>query len=626
MAMVRHIIKTAGITAALLIFWSCADKIAGGGGVETGNPEISGRIQVDEGPAMGVVVTLYPENFNPVKDEVPESRRSIADADGNYLFKAAEKGTYNLQALHPENRTTALVRGVEVVNAEKDTVIAVPNTQLENPAAITIHLLETAIQHPGHVYIPGTGINVQITEEVLSDRQVTIQDVPAGRYAIISYVAAGKTEAVNLLTDTIEAGSGETIVQGPYAAWSHRVKVSINTTSSGADVGEEVLDFPLLVRLDTKPVMSRTAKLSADARRYRDIGYQATFFDTDTDSGLRCASPLQADPACPAKLERRRDTDFKGHSLSQSVFEVTQSDGHDIRFTKSNGVTPLAYEIERWDTDKGLAEIWVKVDTVYGNNDKQYIILYTGNDKAEAKSSGPAVFDTSKGFTAVWHLNEAPDSTRAGVLDRTGNGLDGITRPGVPQDALTSGVIGKAIDLGGQGEYIALPASSHFIPSENAPLTLSAWIRPDSIEGRLDSVEHRLLSFKLNAVDSSVLALGITKKGAPGHYSRKPDSAFDWSATLSLDNFYLITLTYDGNAFHGYVNGLLDSSFSGDGYPAGGPAHAVLGAHRPNDRNFIGLIDEVRISHAARPAAWVKLNYESQKPNSNVVEFGNSKF
>ena len=57
-------------------------------------------------------------------------------------------------------------------------------------------------------------------------------------------------------------------------------------------------------------------------------------------------------------------------------FSHAHTTGADIRFTKSDN-TFLPYEIERWDPVTELAEVWVKVDTVYGNDNSRFL-RYTG--------------------------------------------------------------------------------------------------------------------------------------------------------------------------------------------------------------------------------------------------------
>jgi hypothetical protein len=63
--------------------------------------------------------------------------------------------------------------------------------------------------------------------------------------------------------------------------------------------------------------------------------------------------------------------------LSSNSFDFSQAKtgGADLRFTSSYG-NPLSYEIEKWDADAKSAVIWVKVDTIHGNNSTQSIIMY----------------------------------------------------------------------------------------------------------------------------------------------------------------------------------------------------------------------------------------------------------
>ena len=86
-----------------------------------------------------------------------------------------------------------------------------------------------------------------------------------------------------------------------YAPWVHSMKINLNTTRSGADISGNVYGFPILIRLNS----------------------------------------------------------------NNFNFSSAQSDGRDIRFTKSDN-TILPYEIERWDAASQLAEVWVKVDIDMG--------------------------------------------------------------------------------------------------------------------------------------------------------------------------------------------------------------------------------------------------------------------
>ncbi|MBN2188211.1 MAG: DUF2341 domain-containing protein, partial [Chitinispirillaceae bacterium] len=144
-------------------------------------------------------------------------------------------------------------------------------------------------------------------------------------------------------------------------------------------------------------------------------------------------------------------------------FSQEKTGGADIRFTKSDN-TFLPYEIERWDSVNRRAEIWVKLDTIYGNDSMQSITMYWGNPNAASESNGAAVFETANDFAAVWHLdNDFSDATA---------GNHGGTNFGTTD---TVGIIGGAKKFDGSS-YIQVPG----LLGTPQSITLSAWVYLDS--------------------------------------------------------------------------------------------------------------------------------------------------
>ena len=141
-----------------------------------------------------------------------------------------------------------------------------------------------------------------------------------------------------------------------YESWTYSRQLSLNTTSTGANVSGNVLNFPMLVRLN-------------------------------------------------------------GDNFN---FTQAESNGEDIRFAKSDG-SPLEFEIERWDASSNAAEVWVRVDTIYGNNNTQTLTMYWGKGGSLNCSDPEAVFDTTNGFAAVFHLEEDGNTTAGGYKDATDN-------------------------------------------------------------------------------------------------------------------------------------------------------------------------------------------------------------
>jgi len=94
-------------------------------------------------------------------------------------------------------------------------------------------------------------------------------------------------------------------------------------------------------------------------------------------------------------------------------FNETMENGEDIRFTDEDGITPLDYWVERWNSTQQSAFIWVKVPSIARSQEKT-IYFYYGKLGDTSASSGEATFPFFDDFT---------------------NGLDKwLTNPGVSID------------------------------------------------------------------------------------------------------------------------------------------------------------------------------------------------
>jgi biopolymer transport protein ExbB len=303
--------------------------------------------------------------------------------------------------------------------------------------------------------------------------------------------------------------------------------------------------------------------------------------------------------------------------LSGSNFDFRNAapDGRDIRFAKSDN-TPLPFEIERWDAVNGQAELWVKMDTVYGNNASQYITMYWGNTSAVSASNSAMVFDTADNFQGVWHLADSSIST---IRDATANHYNGI-RYGVTPPWLAPGAIGLAQKFDGATGYIRFPntaASGLNFPAKGH-YTLSAWVYAQS----LDSAFHQILS------------KGDQQYGLQIHNTNKWelfefDESMGWQSVYSpaaSKQWVYITGVCDGEGKYLYVNGTLASStiVPGNGTVRNTGFDVDIG--RISDTSFSmrywnGSIDEVNCSGAARSSDWVKLCYMNQKAIDALITF-----
>ncbi|MBN1760722.1 MAG: DUF2341 domain-containing protein [Chitinispirillaceae bacterium] len=308
--------------------------------------------------------------------------------------------------------------------------------------------------------------------------------------------------------------------------------------------------------------------------------------------------------------------------LTRQNFTFGQSfgNGADLLFANSDGV-PLPFEIERWDADSCIAEVWVKVDTVRANSDSQYITMFWGNPTVDNASNGATVFDTANGFQGVWHLNEDPSSGADALRDRTGNSGHGTL---VGNDIrVVSGAVGRALEFGGEEAYVELPDATNL--DYHGTITISCWVRfnensPDSfnITGKYSFCEEAInecviTGYSLFCSSRRTIQLRV---------------GFGTSLFFFLESDVRITDT----GWH-YIAGMFQSGvmtlFIDDKRkycdfpetPVPSPEAGFIGGKSFFDgtASFTGEIDEVRIGSTARTPDWIRLNYLNQKNSDALV-------
>ncbi|MBD3322044.1 MAG: DUF2341 domain-containing protein [Chitinivibrionales bacterium] len=300
--------------------------------------------------------------------------------------------------------------------------------------------------------------------------------------------------------------------------------------------------------------------------------------------------------------------DIAGNVLDFSVlvklvstnFDFSQTDSAEICFTKSNG-SSLKCEVEQWDIANAQAAIWVKVDTVYGNNRSQYIVMHWGDDYCKDGQSSTQVFDTSNGFIGVWHMKER-DSTVT-RKDATGNANHATVYGGI--DSIASGATGIANYLAGGDEYLSLP----FTDSVSSA-TVSLWFKFEGTGNQIlvsqESWDNEYCHFKVNYGEN----ISVSSYPWPNNLTGN---------TLSANIWYYAAYTFAGNGAGNwklYEDGdVIDSS----NFNHNKIILPRFIGHEYTGRYFNGYIDEVRIEKSARSADWIKLCYQNQKANQTLV-------
>ncbi|MCA9063654.1 MAG: DUF2341 domain-containing protein [Planctomycetaceae bacterium] len=287
--------------------------------------------------------------------------------------------------------------------------------------------------------------------------------------------------------------------------------------------------------------------------------------------------------------------------LGRETFDFRQSqpDGSDIRFSE-NG-QPLACQIEEWNADEQTASIWVRVPVIRGNS-RQELQIHWGKMDAARESDGAAVFGESNGYAVVMHLAESGETLcdEIGRLTPTNRGTT------VGRGAIG---FGRQFD---RGQGINCGEELSTLPAGRGSFTTSAWVKADV-------VNTTALGWGNEQAQGKV----VMQVRSPPHL--RIDGYFS-SGTVTgehrlplADWVHIVQVCTEGES-RLYLNGEVDGVTINHGSPLDirNPARMWLGGWY-NNYNFVGAMDEVRISAMERSADWVKLCYENQKPNQTLV-------
>lgn len=318
--------------------------------------------------------------------------------------------------------------------------------------------------------------------------------------------------------------------------------------------------------------------------------------------------------------------------LSNSNFDFSKAkgNGEDIRFTSVQG-SPLPHEIELWDSTSGKAAIWVNIDTVYGNDSTQSIVMQWGNSKADNFTDGTLVFDTAAGFQGVWHLG---DSEADSVRDATVNDYDGFssdsTRP-----SIGTGAIGNCRIFDGKSDYITMSntASSKINFAQDGYYTVSAWVYVDSLDGKSHCVVSkgytqyymRFTYVSRNIINPKPLWEFVEfNESKAWQVLNCPATSKQWVYLVGVRKGTEQFLYCNGDP----VSSALDiwenqdvSRETTDDLSVGRFADAIKIPSPEGYCYFKGGIDEIQILNTAQSEDWIKLSYMNQRSDDYLVVF-----
>jgi hypothetical protein len=339
-------------------------------------------------------------------------------------------------------------------------------------------------------------------------------------------------------------------------------KIVINTKSSGTSINAPVVGFPLLVRLDT------------------------TYF-------------------------------------TKSLFNAAAPNGADVRFKSPVG-KPLPYQIERWDNVACVAEIWVKVDTVYPMNDAQYITMTWGTGAAIDSSNGRAVFDTASGYVGVWHMNDGSPTQNANSAQAQFN----TTPKSATGSEINPPIIyGSGIIAGADSLINSRYLNAGLLPTIQK-VSMSAWVNPTVRRPWIKFIckswtgfggPYQIFSLEVTGPKDTAIQFHVGLSDGFSKYAVNNDS-------LKTGVWTHLAGTYDGMTMILYVNGVQAGAYLWTNSPIPAvPTNMMpwtIGGWGGNMGEILnGKIDEPRIYRGVWSADYIKLSYENQRIGSALLQF-----
>lgn len=294
-------------------------------------------------------------------------------------------------------------------------------------------------------------------------------------------------------------------------------------------------------------------------------------------------------------------------AADSAIFTAAKAGGADLRFTRPSGAR-VPHQIESWNAAGRQAAVWVRMDTVLGNTANQVLRMHWGKSDAADSSRAAAVFDTAAGYVAVWHMTGAGNDT-----DATSNRFPAVAVPDSIPGA-GAGFIGAGRTFNGSAQHFTVAHHERLNITEQ--ITMSAWVNASAWTG-----SARILQ-KGQGTNSNAAQYGFRDNSSDNFAIEINSSHAATAPSPSTGAWHLIQGTYDGTTITNYQDGVAVASATNVSGPIATGTEAVKIGRSPlaTANFFTGTLDEVRLQKVARSEAWVRLEYESQKPDQTWMQ------
>jgi hypothetical protein len=269
----------------MFLTFSCSHsslQVAGGGS----DTEVSGRI-VYSGYSVGrsgVSVKLIKSGYDPAfGDALLSIRSDTTDSAGRYDFSGIDPGIYNILAVVNDG-SMVFIDSIAADSGRTD----VPDEYAGKTVTLKLILPDSLHGVTGYVIVPGTLIYKRYDDR---SGVVMFDSVFQGRIAGIVFRKSEADSGIVLFRNFTVSDADTQIISQGSGSWKHSARIVLNTTASGADVTDNVTEFPVLVRLDSSCFDFSQAKGEGEDIRFYKSSYSEVPFEIeDWDSSAKSAT------------------------------------------------------------------------------------------------------------------------------------------------------------------------------------------------------------------------------------------------------------------------------------------------------------------------------------------------
>lgn len=292
-------------------------------------------------------------------------------------------------------------------------------------------------------------------------------------------------------------------------------------------------------------------------------------------------------------------------NLSSTFGSSVQSDGADIRVTKSDGTTELAYQLIDWAYNAGSPTGYLRIlfSGASGTSANTVRIWADYTPGTATAYDATETYGSDNAYDANWLRYYAEDGT-----DRTSNG-DDLTTVGSP--GTTTGQIGTAMTFPTSSDYFHETAAAVRDLPTTHDFTILCWFDPTTSEDDLNE-------YSWQGTDDLGVGLNSTRTGSGDQRIFWRDIGQLWSVNGS-------DLSSSGWHHHGFVS---RASNDHEGYTDGSSVATSTGSGTTGPftefflgRGYVGNtsicnINEFQIHDVARSDAWISEEYDQTNNNA----------